>query len=532
MLLGLGVSVFADEMKQYVPGESFTKVSDLKENIFAMVLGDKALYVKDAQNLGFDEFIKAFASTNAAVYFKLIAMPADAGDALKDYFLIRTYTFNGDEYHTWGDANNGFLNSQSATGWCSFVISAGANGHTYGQDIDNGAVWDVQYVEGEGFTLKNIGTGLYLNNAGTANNETPAYWNFCTLEEETVENPIPQPERTATDAKVISFDDFEAADWDAEAKTFTGDGKFNWGEDGLDLSQYQYLIATTAKNLCKGGYVVSIKDKNGKTVQGDQYGADFMNMWFGEWNNHNCMKIDLEKLRVEQQFDIYHITELTINGGDGFILGNVYATNQKPTNDKSWNGEDEGDFSVSGVEVDKFGTICLPFPAAVAGAYVYEIASANEYGVSLAQYDGLLEAGKAYIYKTNASNDGGKAPAAVRFYKATATTAESPVANNGLVGTFEATTAPEGSLVLSNNSLYTVNSDVTIGANKAWIDPTAVTSTSRGTVFLSFGEVTGIKAANVVETLNDSKVFDLQGREVAQPKKGVYLVSGKKVVIK
>lgn len=41
---------------------------------------------------------------------------------------------------------------------------------------------------------------------------------------------------------------------------------------------------------------------------------------------------------------------------------------------------------------------------------------------------------------------------------------------------------------------------------------------------------TGIDNVNV--NLNDNKVYDLQGRRVAQPQKGLYIVNGKKVVIK
>ena len=47
-----------------------------------------------------------------------------------------------------------------------------------GEDIENGAAWDIEYVEGKGFTLKNVATGLYLKDAGPAKYETPAYFNF------------------------------------------------------------------------------------------------------------------------------------------------------------------------------------------------------------------------------------------------------------------------------------------------------------------------------------------------------------------
>ena len=50
-----------------------------------------------------------------------------------------------------------------------------------GQDMKNGAVWDIQYVDGYGFTLKNIGTGKYLHDAAPAKYDTPTYFTFCTI---------------------------------------------------------------------------------------------------------------------------------------------------------------------------------------------------------------------------------------------------------------------------------------------------------------------------------------------------------------
>jgi hypothetical protein len=44
---------------------------------------------------------------------------------------------------------------------------------------------------------------------------------------------------------------------------------------------------------------------------------------------------------------------------------------------------------------------------------------------------------------------------------------------------------------------------------------------------------TGIHELNVSSTTDDSKViYDLQGRRVTAPKKGLYIVNGRKVIIK
>lgn len=69
-----------------------------------------------------------------------------------------------------------------------------------------------------------------------------------------------------------------------------------------------------------------------------------------------------------------------------------------------------------------------------------------------------------------------------------------------------------------------------IVANKAYLAvPASVAGTRNG---FAFGDdATGISNVNVNENVNGS-VFDLQGRKVSTPGKGLYIVNGKKVVIK
>ena len=58
--------------------------------------------------------------------------------------------------------------------------------------MKNGAVWAIEYVDGQGFSLKNIGTGKYLKDAGNANHDEPTYFTFCTLKEATAIKTIRQ----------------------------------------------------------------------------------------------------------------------------------------------------------------------------------------------------------------------------------------------------------------------------------------------------------------------------------------------------
>ena len=42
-----------------------------------------------------------------------------------------------------------------------------------------------QYVDGKGWTMKNVGTGKYLHGNDAAKYDEPAYFTFCTLKEVT-----------------------------------------------------------------------------------------------------------------------------------------------------------------------------------------------------------------------------------------------------------------------------------------------------------------------------------------------------------
>lgn len=516
---------------------------------------DKFLYGTSAQGLGYETEDKAFITSNSGWLFKV--------QKYDGHFLFHLQNPTGSDYNLWGSTENSYLNTQKATQNDSFILGlsgeyevGGEKKHyIYGQDLDYGALWDIEAVEG-GFKLKNVGTELYLkgNRSAKFTEADADVWKFVTLKETTVTNPIPRPNRTATDALVLNLNNFGGAEWTNEnkedfkkTKTFAGKCGFSWTE-GIDLSQYQYLVVTSGKNVSAVGYEVSITDNLGKTVKGDEYGASYMNMWFGAWNNHNCLCIDLEKLRTEIQFNVYSITDLTINGNNGFTLGTAYATNQKPNNSKSWNDEDNGDYKISSLPVGKIGTICLPWQAAVAGAFVYEIAGKNSEGIELSRVEGLLEAGKPYFYENN-GNDAGAETNNIYFYKATAATAEEAIENNGLIGTFTDGTVPQGNNFYvvgrrngdTEDKIFQVDSEVSLPANRAYIDKSKIQSTSASrTILLSFdgeeNEATAIESPEVVDVVANAVFYDMSGREVKPLTSGIYIVKygnlTKKVMIK
>ena len=53
-----------------------------------------------------------------------------------------------------------------------------------GQDLAKGAVWKIEYTEGKGFSILNVGTGKYLKDPNSpAKYDEPTYFTLCTLKE-------------------------------------------------------------------------------------------------------------------------------------------------------------------------------------------------------------------------------------------------------------------------------------------------------------------------------------------------------------
>ena len=88
--------------------------------------------------------------------------------------------------------------------------------------------------------------------------------------------------------------------------------------------------------------------------------------------------------------------------------------------------------------------------------------------------------------------------------------------------------------VLSGGSSFVWVKDAgTLSAGKCWIEliPTSAAHARRLSI-VHEGTTTGISTAKTAADTKDAAVYDLQGRRVMQPTKGLFIVNGKKVVIK
>ncbi len=156
----------------------FTSVEEIGTTTFAIVneQESKAFYVEGRENqpqfVDYDTYDKSLSASNLAVHFRLENGPQ------ANTYLLRCIKMNGDGYNFWG--SDAYLNSGN---FSCFVL--GLN-NQYGQDIANGAVWQIEYdAAKKGFALKNVGAGGYLKDTGKAEYTTPTYFTLCTLKSAT-----------------------------------------------------------------------------------------------------------------------------------------------------------------------------------------------------------------------------------------------------------------------------------------------------------------------------------------------------------
>lgn len=185
------------------------------------------------------------------------------------------------------------------------------------------------------------------------------------------------------------------------------------------------------------------------------------------------------------------------------------------------------------VTAGKFGTICVPFNATVTGATVFKIVSkvedgsGNLTGINLESVE-TLEAGKAYIFKATGST-------LTATYSGSYTEATEA---NGMLGNLSssAISVPENYYVVSGNQIHKVvagGDGVTIGQYRAYITLKDIeAASSRGAFFMGFDdETTGI--GNVqTERNSDETIYNLQGQRMSKAGKGLFIVGGKKMLMK
>ena len=185
----------------------------------------------------------------------------------------------------------------------------------------------------------------------------------------------------------------------------------------------------------------------------------------------------------------------------------------------------EVSYTLSDVPAGAFRTVCLPYEVDCHNGTAYEIgALVPGEGLTLLPVQ-TMEAGKPYFVKATAQGD-------IDFWyhrlAAGATThVQTPVPNNGLVGTFvDNGNVPQGMYILSSNELYLVDRALPFMANRAYVDLSQIISRDSNTKGLKLPFVdTDESAVQVVTSdLGITATYSLGGTWQAGNPGGIRIV--------
>lgn len=190
-----------------------------------------------------------------------------------------------------------------------------------------------------------------------------------------------------------------------------------------------------------------------------------------------------------------------------------------------------------------FGTICLPYNAAISGGTLYNIASAtfadsstpsSLQSISLSEAGTRAEAGKGYIIKFN--ND----EVNVAYAKNKEVTTR--IANNGIIGnpttTGKTVEAGASNFVLQGGQLrYCYTVAATNGEYRAYIDASQIENNQNQvkafTLYINndYNSFDAIETT-AVDTPLDVYIYNIAGQRVRKTTHGLYVINGKKVYVR
>ncbi|MBR0260038.1 MAG: hypothetical protein IJQ49_07225, partial [Prevotella sp.] len=159
------------------------------------------------------------------------------------------------------------------------------------------------------------------------------------------------------------------------------------------------------------------------------------------------------------------------------------------------------------------------------GTQVFKVALAGSAITMTEITDRIVKSGQGVVLKKTTSGNITMTP--------TSSNSSDDYSGNSLTGTMTNITNPGNAYVLNYKAatgagFYKLSSGGTIGANKAYL-----VSGAGAPEFFGFdGNTTSINEVRGKMEDVSGEYYDLQGCRVSQPTKGLYIVNGKKVVIK
>ena len=328
---------------------------------------------------------------------------------------------------------------------------------------------------------------------------------------------------SGTDGSVYAMGAMKSTNREAKSVTATN-GKINLtGEEGA----YEFMISGPDAN---GNYV--IYDESTQST-GYLYAAG------GTGNNH---------LKVQTAKDKNAEWSITINSQSG--VATIKAKMDEGTSDRNWmrfnssskifscyssNQSDIYLFAKDGemantetanITAAKYATYCsdnaLEFTGSGLTAYMANV-SGNT--VTFTEVT-CVPANTGVLLKGEAGEKSINVVAA----------SKTSITSNAFVGVTEETpNVAAGIFVLMNGDkgvgFYKTTQTFTVGANTAYL-PALASGSDDARSFIALDEATAIESIAAEKMMNNGAVYNLQGQRVAKAQKGLYIVDGKKVLVK
>lgn len=227
-------------------------------------------------------------------------------------------------------------------------------------------------------------------------------------------------------------------------------------------------------------------------------------------------------LFIANEGQLTNTTNVIVNG----TCANLVLTDQKPFKTPSAFTATNAEFTKT-VSDAGYATMVIPFDAALPeGVLAYNITGSD--GDKLVKEDAeSIEANKPVMLKNNGTFKFTATNAAI------AATPDGVVANGLLCGVYNTTVVPAEGYVLQSqdngvNFYKAGETGVEVNAFRAYL----ADATTTRLFFNLDDDVTGISEAAVSSEAADSEIYNLNGQRVANAQKGLYIVGGKKVMVK
>jgi len=327
----------------------------------------------------------------------------------------------------------------------------------------------------------------------------------------------------------------EGNTFDESTQTITFGGSYaqaGWDMSNIDFSNYRYLIVEFNEatsdyvqiNIVNDGISYQPEDQYGNIAGQQRIVLDLTNgLYKTDGNNETLANRTFSKV---QRFYFWNSWE---NANATVSIKSIYLVKEY-TETRTCNAGD-------------FGTICLPLGATVQNATVYSIKGVDSQSSPTMMYlneVAEIEAGIPYIFKAIADGE-------VTFtYSYSGTEpADAPSSANGLIGLFDETEiAAENYILKNDNQLYKLENNETSGVFSAYFNVSAITDgISSGDAQIEFYNGTTVGIGNNEVELNPIvDVYTIMGIKIRSQVetasafnglgKGIYIIDGKKVMIK